>query len=361
MGRKVAVLSGSRALAAHAAAMRSKYGEQRISNGLPPVIVPTGSAATDWALRVGGWQLGRVYEIYGPKDSGKSSLAIASMVQHLEMFPDRGVCYINMENTFDPDRAAEMGLDCSGEAISAGRWCPMLPEHSEHVSDMARDMVTSGVISCVVVDSIGAMESDKVLGKEAAKAADAVGRNAKIITQMNKALATFARLNNCTVLLINQPRAAIGSMMSGDVSAGPKHMQHATTAKIDMYGLGGDENVRKLKLPGEQDALVVSAKTRIRVSRMKNGLPGRVVESYVNRVTTAEYGPAGIDIADEYITLAVRANLVKQGGAWYTMPDGHRVNGRIAFARYIRENPDARKVLREALTFEAPADPLEDD
>jgi len=181
------------------------------------------------------------------------------------------------------------------------------------------------------------------------------------IAQMNKALATLARLNNCTVLLINQPRAAVGSMMSGDVSAGPKHMQHATTAKIDMYGLGGDDKVRKLKLPGETEPLVVSAKTRIRVPRMKNGLPGRVVESYVNRITTAEYGPAGIDIADEYITLAVRANLVKQGGAWYTMPDGHRVNGRIAFARYIREHPDARKVLREALTFDAPIDPLEDD
>jgi hypothetical protein len=128
-----------------------------------------------------------------------------------------------------------------------------------------------------------------------------------------------------------------------------------------MYGLGGEDNVRKLKLPGDYEPQVVSVKSRIRVPRMKNGLPGRVVESYVNKITTKEYGPAGIDIADEYITLATRAKLVKQGGSYYTMPDGHRVNGRIAFARYIRENPDARKALREALTFDAPIEPLEED
>jgi recombination protein RecA len=341
--------------------MQGKYGTERVTNGPPPVIVPTGSAALDWALRVGGWQLGRVYEVYGIKDSGKTTLAIASMIEHAAMFPDRGVAYINMENTFDPRRATAMGLDCSDAAIAAGRWFPMLPEHSEHVSDMARDLVASGLISVVVVDSIGAMESDKTLAKEAAKAADAVGRNAKIITQMGKALSTLARTKQCTVLLINQPRANIGSMMAGDVSAGPKHMQHATTGKVEMRGLGGEDNVRMLKLPGEPDPLMVSIKSRMKVSRLKNGMPGRVAESYVNRVGTDEYGPPGIDTADEYITLALREKIVTAGGSHYTLPDGHKLNGRIAFARYLRENPDAIKVIREALTFDTPADPLEDD
>lgn len=355
-------MSGSRSLAAFATKIQSTYGAERISNGPPPVVVPTGSASLDWALRIGGWQLGRVYEIFGPKDAGKSTLSIASLIEHARMFPDRGVAYINMEQTFDPRRATRMGLDCSDKAMADGRWFPMLPEHSEHVSDMARDLVGSGYISCVVVDSIGAMESDRTLNKTAEKAADAVGRNAKIITIMNKALATLARLNQCTVLLVNQPRAPVGSMMSNDVSAGPKHMQHATTSKIEMRGLGGEDNVRLLKdLPGEVEAQIVSSRSRAKVSRLKNGLPGRVAEFYVNRIGTDEYGPPGIDTADEYITLAVRERVVVQGGAYYTLPDGTKTQGRIAFARYLRENPDALKVIRAALPFDVPTDPLEDD
>lgn len=354
-------MSGSRALAAFATKIQSTYGAERISNGAPPIVVPTGSASLDWALRIGGYQLGRVYEISGPKDAGKSTLSIASLIEHARMFPDRGVAYINMENTFDPRRATAMGLDCSDKAKAEGRWFPMLPEHSEHVSDMARDLVESGFISIVVVDSIGAMESDKTLGKRADKGADSVGRNAKIITQMTKALSTLARIKQCTVLLINQPRAAIGSPVPMDVSAGPKMLQHATTSKIEMKGLLGDEERRTLKMPGETEPLVVSHKTRMRVVRLKNGLPGRVAESFVNRIGTDEYGPPGIDTADEYITLAVREQVVTQGGAYYTLPDGTKTQGRIAFARYLREHPDALKVIRAALPFDAPTDPLEDD
>jgi RecA/RadA recombinase len=104
--------SKARSLGAFALEMQSRYGERRIANGPPPVIVPTGSLNLDRALRVGGWQLGRVYEIVGPKDSGKSSLVIASMIEFLRAFPDRGAAYVNIENTFDPERATEMGLDC---------------------------------------------------------------------------------------------------------------------------------------------------------------------------------------------------------------------------------------------------------
>jgi recombination protein RecA len=358
----VAVLTaaGSRSLASFAAGLSTKFGEDRIANGPPPVIVPTGSHYLDWALRVGGWQLGRVYEVYGPKDAGKTTLTIASMIQHSLMFPDRGVAYINMEQTFETRRARAMGLDCSKEAQAAGRWIPMLPEHSEHVSDMAREVVGSGYVSIVVIDSIGAMESDKTLNKTAEKAADAVGRNAKIITQMGKALATLARINQCTVLLVNQPRAAVGSPMGGDVSAGPKHMQHATTSKIEMRGLGGEDDLRKLTLPGDYEPQVVSSKTRIRVPRLKNALPGRIAECYVNRIGTDQYGPAGIDCADELITLALREKIVTVGGSYYTLPDGHKIQGRIAFAQHLRAHPEACELIRKAIPFESPIDPLED-
>lgn len=359
----MAVNQGSRSLSDFAAKMTGKYGDVKISNGPPPVIVSTGSLALDWALRVGGFQVGRIYEILGPKDSGKSTLGIAAMIEYLKTFGDRGACYLNMESTFDPWRATAMGLDCSGAAIKSGRWAPLLPQDSEEVSTMARDYCTSGMYSIIVVDSIGAMESSRVLlAKDAEKGADAVGRNAKVITQMTKVLSTHARLNQCTVLLINQPRANIGGF-GGDISAGPKAMQHSTTAKIEMKALGSREggDIRSLKLPGEPVEVDVSIRTRMRVTRMKNGIPGRVGESFVNRVATAEYGAPGFDTADEHLTLGVRERIIRLGGAWYTFPDGERANGKAAAQAYLRANPDACKAIRAEIPFDTPTDPAEGD
>jgi recombination protein RecA len=353
-GDKRPSLPAAKTLGAFSLAMQARYGKQRVSNGPPPVIVPTGSLSLDRALRVGGWQLGRVYEIIGPQDSGKSTLMIASMISHRSEFPGKGVCYVNMESTFDPERATEMGLDCSDAAKNSGTWLPLLPENSEDVSDMARDVVASGLYSCIVVDSIGAMESKKVLDKDAAE--DTMGKNAGVITKMNKALATLARLNQCTVLLVNQPRANY-SGYGGDVSAGPKHMRHVTTAKVDMSARGGEKDVRKIKAyPDDEDPVTVSQRHVARVSRMKNGLSGGSAQFFINKVTTDEYGPAGIDFADEYLTFGERAGGIKVGGSYYTFPDGRRVNGKAAAARYLRETPEALKAVREAMTFEEPSD-----
>jgi recombination protein RecA len=360
-GVNTGAAAGAKNLSAAALKIREKYGRERTTQVREHVIVPTGSFALDWALRVGGFERGRIYEIFGAPGAGKSSLAISSMIQHALMFPDRGVAYIDMENTFDEARAAAMGLDCSEEAETAGRWIHMYPEHSEHVSDMARDLVVGGFMSVVVVDSIGAMESDRVLGKPAADAADAMGRNAKIITQMNKALGTLARLNRCTVLLVNQPRAPVGSVIPMDVSAGPKHMQHVTTSKLEMRALGSADDVRTLRLPGETDDLKVSIKTRINIPRLKNGLPGRVAEVYLNRVATEEYGPPGFDVADEALSLGTRLKVIRLGGAWYTFPDEKRFNGKPAALAYLRENPGVVKMIRDAILFDKPSDYIEDE
>lgn len=350
--------SKAKTLGGFALEMQSRYGQKRIANGPPPVIVPTGSLNLDKALRVGGWQLGRVYEIVGPKDSGKSSLVIASMVSFLEAFPDRGAAYVNIENTFDPDRATQMGLDCSDEAIASGRWAPLLPANTEEASDMARDWCASGFYSVIVVDSVGGMESQRVLDKSAAE--DTMGKNAQVITKMTKHLSSLARLRQCTVLLVNQQRANF-SQYGGPQSAGPMAMQYSTTAKIDMSmrasAEGGD--VRKLKLPGDDEPSAVSQRHVARVSRMKNGLPGRSAQFFINKVTTSQYGPAGIDFSDEYLTIGAAQKIIQASGAWYTFPDGGRANGRDKGAAYLREHPEVMKQVREAIDFEAPVDELE--
>jgi recombination protein RecA len=345
-------------LGAFAAKMQGHYGD-KISNSPPPEIVPTGSLALDRALRVGGWQAGRVYEILGAKDSAKTTLMIASMVSFANRYPDRGYCYVNMENTLDPDRATAMGLDVSDGALKSGRWAQLFPTDSEDASNLAGEYCQSGLYSVIVVDSVGAMESRRVLAKAAEE--DTVMANAKVITQMNKKLSTLARLRNCTVLLVNQPRATPSSF-GGDVSAGPKHMQHVTTAKIVMRSLGDPEtDIRKLTLPGDDEPVIVSQQFAAKVERMKNGVSGLTAKFFANKTATAEFGPPGIDAAGEYLDVGVRENVIKLGGGWYTFPDGHREQGRPAAGRYIRETPEAGAAIRAAMHFDTPVDDLEND
>lgn len=354
-------VEGAKELRSAAAAIRLKYGEKRTREIREKIIVSTGSMYLDWALRVGGLQNGRVYEFFGPPGAGKSSCAITVMAEHQKRFPFRGVAYVDMEDTFDYERAQEMGLGCSEEDEEAGRWLHLYPEHSEHVSDMAKDAIRSGAYSCVVIDSIGAMESDRTQQKKAEEAADAMGRNAKIITQMSKILATTARLTNCTVILVNQPRAAVGSQVPVDISSGPRFVQHTTTAKLQFQPLGGAEHTHALRLAGELDDLDIAIETRIRIPRLKNGLPGRVVSAFLNRVGTPEFGPPGWDLPSEALDLGTKLKIIKLGGAWYTMPNEVRLNGKAAALAYLREHPEAVQMIREAILFEKPTELLDDE
>jgi recombination protein RecA len=331
--------------------MTTKHGQDRISNEPPPVIVPTGSLGLDFATGVGGYQLGRIYELLGPKDSSKSTVGIRAMAVCQQMFPDRGVAYVNMERTFSLGWATGLGLDCSPAALASGRWQPLVPQSTEEASDMARDYVSSGLYSILVLDSVGALESARVMAKDADKAADAMGRNAKLITQLTKALATEARTANCLVLLINQPRANLGGM-GADVSAGPKAMQHATTAKIEFRHLGGADHTRVIKAYGNDQ--VAGVEMRAKVTRCKNFPPGRTAEYYVMNQATPEFGPAGIDVVTEVVSLAPKLGAVQRGGSTYTMPDGTRLNGKDAVRQYLTKNLRALDEIRAACNFAAP-------
>lgn len=353
-------MSTSHQLAAFAAKMVTDFGKEKVSNDPPPVIVPTGIMSLDWALRVGGWQLGRIYELVGPKDSGKSTTAILGMAQHRRMFPGRGVAYVNIEKTFEASWALRNGLDCSDAARKAGTWMPLQADTSEEASNMARNVIGSGLYSCLVIDSVGGMESAKVLGIDAGK--DTMGKNSGVITKLTKALAGLGHAHRCTVLLVNQPRANF-SGFGGDISAGPKAMQHSTTAQIKMSALGGEKDVRKARLAGdaESEPTMVGHRVVARIPRMKNGAPGRKAEWFVMRQQTEAFGRVGVDFADDVLSLGVRLGVIAQASSYYTLPDGKKLNGRPAAGKYLREHPEAWTQIRAALNFEAPIlDPLEE-
>lgn len=354
-------MAGSPGLRAFAAKQQKDYGPEQVALTNPPInVTPTGSPALDWALRYGGWIVGQVYEIVGVKDAGKSTLMLTGAAIHQKLYEDRGVAYVDVENTFDSDWAAELGVDCSRKARKDGRWMHYYPPDSETASDMARDACKSGVISLVIVDSVGGMESKKALDRDAEK--DIVGKNAQVISRMSKHLSSLARLNKCTILLVNQYRANVSNPMGSDVSAGPKVMQHATTAKIEMSQIFAEGSQRTAKFFGKDE--VVSRMSRARVTRLKRGgAPSRVAEMFINIQETEEYGPVGFDTADELLALGTRLpGVIEQTpGGYYTMPKGEKFHGKPAILKHLRENQAARDEVRAAIPFKTPTEEEDDD
>jgi RecA/RadA recombinase len=308
-------------------------------------VVSTGSLTLDYALRSGGWVQGRIHEIVGPPDVGKSTITITSMREQQLADPERGVAYIDVEGTFDYDWAAGLGLDCSDEAHDAGRWAHLYAGTSEEASDMARECTRSGLYSMVAVDSIGGMESMKALARDAED--DLVGKNAQVITRMVKHLASLARTGRTTVLLVNQHRAVVGRF-GGSASAGPKAMQHATSTKITMSRT--NEEQRKLRFETGGPLEPVATQMRARVDRSKIVPPGRVAEYWICNRHTEQMGPPGIYAIDEYVELGVRVGAIEQGGGgMYTFPGGMKVKGREKVIEAMQEDKMLMAAVRDAI------------
>lgn len=325
-------------LANFAAKMRDQYGATRMpEHSAERDILSTTSLTLDWAFRLGGLEMGAIYEFVGEKDSFKTSLAIRMLAEAQRRWPARGVAYIDLEKTFRDGWASKLGLDCSDEAAGAGLWMHTYPEDSEDSSDMCRQLARSGLYSLIVLDSVGGMESRKAFKKDAEE--DVVGKNAQVITRMAKQLATLTWQNQCTIIMINQYRANIGGY-GGDLSAGPRALQYATTAKVEMHAIGGADGVRKLKFGDSEEP--VGRQVRARITRLKNATPGRKAEFWFSIQPTAQFGPVGIDVADEYTTMGIRFGVIaREGkGSYYVVPGADKVNGRDAVMKLLRQRPE---------------------
>lgn len=347
-----------RTLANLAAKAQRDYGEAQVplDKARPLAVTPTGCIGLDWALRAGGYVRGRGYEIVGVKDAGKSTLVLTAAAIHQRAFPDRGVAYMDVEQTFDPGWATALGVDCLNSARKSGRWLHYYPGDSETASDMARDAAKSGDISLIIIDSVGGMESKKALEKDADKAQ--IGANAQVITRMSKHMATLCRRNDVVLLLVNQYRANVGSLVGGDISAGPKAMQHMTTSKIEMAQVFAQGSSRKEEFWGTEE--VVGNMSRARVTRLKSGPRSRVCEFWIQTQQTPKWGPQGIDAADEHYRLGKQLGIIAQlPGGYYVLPGDEKFHGEDAVLAHLRANPAARDAIREQVPFEAPCS-LED-
>lgn len=273
-----------------------------------------------------------------------TTLCINSAREAQQAYPGKAVGFIDMEQAFDWDWAEANGLDTTAE-----RFMYVLPDDSEDVADQAQYMIETGLFKMIILDSIGGMESRKAFDKEAADVV--MGRNAQVITRLCKRLAVLANRHQCTVLLVNQPRANISNPMGRDISAGPKALKHSTTTKVQISRTG--EPPLKVKEPGEEEAETVGTQFRARVSRNKVAPAGRSATYWLINQATDQYGPIGIDKASEAVDVGLHARVIAQEpGGYYAFPwtqdKKDRIRGRSALVEYLRANPEQMLKVRRA-------------
>lgn len=302
-------------------------------------VISTGVISLDYALIHGGLIRGRIHEVVGAPDSAKTTLMMSLAVQ-AQLLKDGRAGYVDMEKTFDDEWAEKNSLD-----LSRDKWEHQYPRDSEQASDMARKLCESNLFPLVILDSIGGMESRKALEKNADDKVQ-LGLNAGVITRMVKNLAEVAMENNVCVVLVNQLRAPVGSIGTSDVSAGPKAMQHATTTKIQMSRASGEETYVQMVLEEGEKPETVSQQFAARITRSKAFPVSRRAQFWVNKISTEQCGPAGINHLDDIITVGIKTKVIEQGGAFYTLPGGTKVQGRAAVVKKLAADEKERALVR---------------
>jgi recombination protein RecA len=304
-------------------------------------IISSGSLALDYATVVGGYVRGRIHLLWGPEGVGKTTAVIKAMAEAQRAYPNLAVVFIDMEQTFDFDWAAENGLDTSEH-----RFIHLFPDHSEDVADMLKQNCQSGYISMAVVDSVGGMVTKKASEKDADESD--MGKNSQVVTRMCQVTAVAARQNQVAVLIVSQVRANFSSPTGGDTYAAPKALRHATTMVLKFRR--ADKAIMQ-KIDGED--IPVGQPIAIKVERSKVAPGGRTAFTTILNVPTEKYGPIGVDVVDEAMTVGKKPTvnaIVQGGGGYYTLPDGERVRGEDAAKEYLRSNPDVlRQVWDKAL------------
>ena len=317
------------------------YGEDTLDRSgtiIPYEVISTGCLSLDYAMGVGGYVEGRLTEIWGVDGAGKSSLALQAIREAQHKHPTKLAGWVDMEHAFDKTWATHHGVNIAKDAL----WL-VKPSSAEDVADQIKDFITSGLFSIVVLDSIGAMIPEVEKEKDADEATMAV--QAKIVTRMVKIAAVEAHKSSTVVLLINQVRANL-SYGGNTTTGGGFALKHVTTHKLKLSRGGAPPFTAKFD--GEAKPVDVGHEVAVMVERNRVAPPRRRASFVLFHTPTDKFGPVGIDQADDAATMGIKTKVINQGGAWYTFPDGHRVQGRDAVVNTLRNDPDQMQAIRDA-------------
>lgn len=290
-------------------------------------VIPSGSLGLDTALGVGGYPRGRVVEIYGPESSGKTTLTLHAIA---EAQKSGGIAaFIDAEHAFDRFYAEKLGVDIDNLIISQ-------PDHGEQALEIAENLIRSGAIDLVVIDSVAALTPKSEIEGEMGDSK--VGLHARLMSQALRKLTGTISKTHCTVIFINQLREKIGVMFGNpETTTGGNALKFYSSVRLD---------IRRSTQIKEADGSVLGNKTRVKVVKNKVAPPFKTAEFDIM------YG-AGVSKVGEILDLGVAYEIVKKSGSWFSYGDTKLGQGRDAVKTILLDNPELsdeiESKIREAI------------
>ena len=291
-------------------------------------VIPSGSLGLDIALGVGGYPRGRVIEIYGPESSGKTTLTLHAIA---EAQKNGGIAaFIDAEHAFDRFYAEKLGIDIDNLIISQ-------PDNGEQALEIADNLIRSGAIDIVVIDSVAALTPKSEIEGEMGDSK--MGLHARLMSQALRKLTGSISKTHCTVIFINQLREKIGVMFGNpETTTGGNALKFYASVRLD---------IRRSTQIKDTDGAVQGNKTRVKVVKNKVAPPFRLAEFDIM------YGE-GISKIGEIIDLGVQYEIIKKSGSWFSYGDTKLGQGRDAVKALLNDNPELYEELeakiREAIT-----------
>ncbi|MBD3863202.1 MAG: recombination protein RecA [Olleya marilimosa] len=285
--------------------------------------IPTGSLGLDIALGVGGYPRGRVIEIYGPESSGKTTLTLHAIAEAQKA---GGIAaFIDAEHAFDRFYAQKLGVDIDNLIISQ-------PDNGEQALEIADNLIRSGAIDIVVIDSVAALTPKSEIEGEMGDSK--MGLHARLMSQALRKLTASISKTNCTVIFINQLREKIGVMFGNpETTTGGNALKFYASVRLD---------IRRSTQIKDSNGDVLGNKTRVKVVKNKVAPPFRMAEFDIM------YGE-GVSKVGEILDVAVEKEIVKKSGSWFSYEDTKLGQGRDAVKLIIKDNPELFEELEQKI------------
>jgi recombination protein RecA len=288
-------------------------------------VIPTGSIGLDLALGIGGFPKGRIVEIYGPESSGKTTLAIHAIA---ECQKAGGICaIIDAEHAFDKFYAEALGVDTENLLISQ-------PDHGEQGLEIADNLIRSGAIDLIVIDSVAALTPRAEIEGEMGD--NNVGVQARLMSKALRKLTATISKTGCCCIFINQLREKIGVMFGNpETTTGGNALKFYASVRIDIR--------RSQQIKDGETA--IGNRTKVKIVKNKVAPPFRTAEFDII------YGH-GISRKGELIDMGVDLNVIKKSGSWFSYNETKLGQGRDAVKQLLDDNPDLMEEI-EARVKEA--------
>ncbi|MBS7564242.1 recombinase RecA [Mucilaginibacter sp. Bleaf8] len=288
----------------------------------PIEVIPTGSLTLDLALGVGGLPKGRVIEIYGPESSGKTTLAIHAIAESQKK---GGIAaFIDAEHAFDRFYAQKLGVDVENLLISQ-------PDNGEQALEIADNLIRSGAIDIIVIDSVAALVPKGEIEGEMGDSK--MGLQARLMSQALRKLTGTINKTGCCCIFINQLREKIGVMFGNpETTTGGNALKFYASVRLD---------VRRISQIKDSDE-VSGNRVKVKIVKNKVAPPFRLAEFDIM------FGE-GISKAGEIIDLGVEHNVIKKSGSWFSYGDSRLGQGRDAVKQLIIDNPELMEELENKI------------